>query len=174
MQPFALLRSARGDQAPLGYSLQRDAARELGRRAHSRERDLEPSYTDTQRRHPHTPDTEREAKELFEKHMRRLEERFTDPSRRDTVAALGLAAKGFAPEAIGRTLRESSPDLDERKRGHVNDCVRLTARGRAGPSGLQGTRAIARAGRAGALTNPRGAHLEGQVRARIARNSEKF
>ena len=39
-----------------------------------------------------------------------------------------LSAKGFAPETIGRAMREASPDLHDRKRGHIDDDVRRTVR----------------------------------------------
>jgi len=49
-----------------------------------------------------------------------------DPSRCDFHAARRLVDRGFERATIERALREASPDLEERKRGHVQDYVRRT------------------------------------------------
>jgi hypothetical protein len=58
--------------------------------------------------------------------MGELRPRIQDLSRCDFHAATRLVAAGYKPETIRCALRMASPDLKERKRGHIEDYVRRT------------------------------------------------
>jgi hypothetical protein len=58
--------------------------------------------------------------------MRELQGRIRDVSRCDFLAASRLLERGFAPPTIRQAIREASPDLADRKHGHVEDYVRRT------------------------------------------------
>jgi hypothetical protein len=58
--------------------------------------------------------------------MEQLRRQISDPNRCDFSAAIRLAAAGYEPETIRQAVRAASPNLEERKRGHVEDYVRRT------------------------------------------------
>jgi hypothetical protein len=124
LHPFALLRRARGFEAPEGEALLRDASRALEERARIAERAPAPPAAPPTR--PHSPEAEREATELFRRHMHELRQQMDDVSRCDFSAAIRLAAAGYEPATIEQAVRAGSPDLEERKRGHVDDYVERT------------------------------------------------
>ncbi|MGB7416265.1 MAG: DNA-primase RepB domain-containing protein [Thermosynechococcaceae cyanobacterium] len=49
-----------------------------------------------------------------------------DESRADWMIGKRMAMIGYAPEAIKQVIYEASPDLDSRKKGHVEDYVETT------------------------------------------------
>jgi hypothetical protein len=124
LQPFALLRRAREFESPGGAALLREAARTLEERALGRAPTLMPTAAPVLR--PHSPDTERAATAEFRQQMEQLRRQMSDLSRCDFSAAIRLAAAGYEPETIRQAVRAASPNLEERKRGHVEDYVRRT------------------------------------------------
>jgi hypothetical protein len=52
-----------------------------------------------------------------------------DPSRADWMAVQDLLRRGLAPDQVRLVMQEASPDLDQRKRGHLEDyCERTVAK----------------------------------------------
>jgi hypothetical protein len=123
LQPFALLRRARGLEAPGGAALLREAARALEERALGRST-LVPAGAPVLR--PHSPETERAATAEFRRHLEQLRRQVSDISRCDFSAAIRLAAAGYEPETIRQAVRAASPNLEERKHGQAEDYVRRT------------------------------------------------
>lgn len=50
-----------------------------------------------------------------------------DASRADWLAAVTLFERGEAYETVAAAIRDGSPEIDERKRGHVDDYIQRTA-----------------------------------------------
>src|SRR5262249_43293816 len=61
------------------------------------------------------------AQPILEKHQN------PDWSKVDWMVARELARRGWTEESIGRAIREASPNLAERKVGHIDDYVTRTA-----------------------------------------------
>jgi hypothetical protein len=59
-------------------------------------------------------------------HINELRRQMSDPSRCDFSAAIRLAAAGYEAETIRQAVRAASPNLEERKRRHVEDYLRRT------------------------------------------------
>jgi hypothetical protein len=127
LQPFALLRSASGRPAPDGELLLRQAERALRERERERARGRARGIAaPALGRSPAPRETQREVVELYRSAMEELRERTPDVSRCDFAAAVRLLTRGCEPALIRQAMREASPDLEERKRGHVEDYVRRT------------------------------------------------
>jgi hypothetical protein len=124
LQPFALLRSANGREAPDGELLVRQAGRALNEQARvaRRARHAEVSRPT---RSP-TQEAEREATEIYRRLFADLHRDINDRSRCDFHAACHLVERGFQRATIERAMHAASPDLEERKPGHVQDYVRRT------------------------------------------------
>jgi hypothetical protein len=123
LHPFARLRAASGRAARDGVRLLGDAAQELETRSRAPSCIQMPAVEPTR---DDTPDALQQALEICRTHLRELAERRSDRSQCDFVAAVRLVHRGYAPAAIRECLRQASPDLERRKRGHVEDYVQAT------------------------------------------------
>jgi hypothetical protein len=124
LHPFALLRSAPGREAPDGELLLRQASRALEERDRGLDRASRVEMSlPTQAA---TPEAEREATEIYRRRFAELHRLTNDRSRCDFVVARHLVERGFEPSTVERAMTAASPDLEERKPGHVQDYVRRT------------------------------------------------
>jgi hypothetical protein len=122
LQPFALLRGASGRSAPDGELLLRQAERALRERSRARSRGLgreAPTRTPTKA-------IEQEAAQLYQRRFAELRRGIGDLSRCDFGASLHLVRRGYDRDTIERAMRATSPEIEERKRGHVRDYVSRT------------------------------------------------
>jgi hypothetical protein len=124
LQPFALLRSAPGREAPDGELLLRQAGRALEERARGLGKARE-SEVSLPTRAP-TPEAEREATEIYRRRFKELHRTMDDRSHCDFSVARHLVERGYEPRTIERAMTAASPDLEERKPGHVRDYVHRT------------------------------------------------
>ena len=132
LQPFVLVREARGGVAPAGADLLARARERLAREP------AVPALRESFMRalsllgREHAPEDEGALAALYREQASRLVRMAPaglvsgDPSRLDWAVVRDLRAAGHPPEIVAGALRAGSPHLEERKAGHVDDYVART------------------------------------------------
>lgn len=122
--PFVLLWEASGTAAPGGPDLLKEAG--LAMRA---AQDAEATRSRAKAHAPRlSPVGGANPLAFYRCVLADLEARFNplDPSRADWMACERMGKAGFAPEQIYQAILIGSPNLEERKRGHIEDYVTRT------------------------------------------------
>ncbi|MFA7496440.1 MAG: DNA-primase RepB domain-containing protein [Acidithiobacillus sp.] len=115
LYPYVLCREATGNRARLGETLI-FAAGEAEVKQPARQKMVSAYYEAAPL----------EAQKRFYQVWTRGYRRTRDASRADFTASLDALRLGLPPDAVQLLLRTLSPDLDERKRGHVEDYLQRT------------------------------------------------
>jgi anti-sigma28 factor (negative regulator of flagellin synthesis) len=133
MQPYVLLHERSGGSATRGQELLRKIRVELGEQEKAkRVREIEnyrvknpAEIAEQVKKGTYSVDPASEyrrlAQPILEKHKN------PDWSKVDWMVARDLARRGRSEEYIGQAIREASPNLAERKAGHIEDYITRTA-----------------------------------------------
>ena len=123
--PYVLCRQSSGSTNSKSSRLEMWGVREVERKqleAELRDRQLAILATDTTRSRPDVVTAYRqEAKNIYDEYGN-----MTDTSRLDWHVTGKLLDRGYRPGAIKKAMAEASPDIDARKKGHVEDYVNRT------------------------------------------------
>jgi len=124
-QPWVLCRSSSGQVAAEGPQLMLAAGARLKQKQERSQ--ARPVKRSTRRHDPNH--TLRAYRQLLERFLNALERRGEQPdiSKCDFAVAMKLAEAGHEPEAIAGAMKVASPDITQRKAGHVDDYCARTA-----------------------------------------------
>jgi hypothetical protein len=121
-QPWVLCRESSGKAATAGPELMQHAGQRLELAERQREQAHRLEGIEVRPQHCGS----RGAADEYRSEMKGLVERYDDLSRCDFIACMKLASRGRSADEIANAMAEASPEIMDRKAGHVDDYILRT------------------------------------------------